>query len=384
MVIGIVGNYGNNNQGDEAILEGILIQLEETYNMERKDMVVFSNNPEQTREKYGVQSAKLYHRKKSAQMTLIATVIKNRSIVSKLDLLVIGGGGILMDLYGREAFLFGMYGWLAKLSNTPVVIYGVGAGPILTRTGEKVLRSLANLAKLVTVRDPKSKKLLQSIGVKRSIHVIGDPAFQVKSPKDVVQKSSGLQVGVTAVPYYHGSYWPEEDSEKYNNYITGMARNLDNLLKENPDATVNFFATKYPQDMTVTMEIRELMTYSDRCNVCEDNLNHNEIVRFASEQDIVIGTRLHSLILSLVTNTPIIAVSYHHKVQDFMDLIECNDLAIPIEKLNNDDDFFATSYQGMKENWSETVKRFETISYTMKNMSLEGMELVKKIIKVKR
>ncbi|MGY0691401.1 hypothetical protein ACW2QC_01255 [Virgibacillus sp. FSP13] len=42
MTIGIVGNYGNNNQGDEAILEGILVQIEDAYHMERKDMIVFS------------------------------------------------------------------------------------------------------------------------------------------------------------------------------------------------------------------------------------------------------------------------------------------------------------------------------------------------------
>lgn len=29
MKVGIVGNYGNNNKGDEAILEGIIQQLEE-------------------------------------------------------------------------------------------------------------------------------------------------------------------------------------------------------------------------------------------------------------------------------------------------------------------------------------------------------------------
>lgn len=377
MAVGIVGNYGNNNQGDEAILEGILIQLEKVYHIDRAEIIVFSNKPAQTRAKYGVQSVKLYYKNKSAPMTLITTMFKNRAIIRKLDLLLVGGGGIFMDLYGREAFLFGMYGWLAKFSKTPVVLYGVGAGPILTRNGKVILRSLAHLSKLVTVRDPKSKKLLQSIGVKSPIHVIGDPAFQIVNPNEVFQKSDKLQIGVTAVPYHHGSYWPEENMEIYRDYIEGMAKNLDKLLTEYPDAEVNFFATKHPQDSNVTEEIKGLMDCNTRCTVRDERLSHQDIVQFASRQDIVIGTRLHSLILALVTNTPIIAVSYHHKVRDFMDMIECGEYTIPIEKLNEDDEFFYRSYKRMEANWNDTVKRFETISHTMKTMSFKGMDLVK-------
>lgn len=380
MKIGIVGNYGNNNQGDEAILEGILIQLEETYSIDRSDIIVFSTNPEQTHKKHGVQAVKLYHKKKSAPMTLINTVTKNKSIISKLDILFVGGGGILMDLYINGMVIFGMYGWLAKFSRIPVVIYGVGAGPISTRTGKVILRSLAHLAKLVTVRDQESKQLLHSIGVKAPIHVIADPAFQVKPPKETLPKNRNLQIGVTAVPFYHAGYWPEGDKTKYNDYINGMARNLDNLLQENTDANVNFFATKHPQDIAVTKDIKELMICKERCNIYDEALDHTEIVRLSSEQDIIIGTRLHSLILALVTKTPIIAVSYHHKVEDFMSLIKCDDLMVPIDKLNKRDDFFIDSYQELNKNWSATLNRFDIISREMKNNS-KGMELVKNIYK---
>ncbi|TRM10632.1 glycosyltransferase [Lentibacillus cibarius] len=377
MAIGIVGNYGNNNQGDEAILEGILLQLEATHHVSRDEMIVFSNQPEQTAAKYGVQSVKLYYKNKSSLTTMLGTMRKNRSIIRKLDLLLIGGGGIFMDLYGREAFLFGMYGWLAKLSGTPVVLYGVGAGPILTKIGKTILRSLAHLAKLVTVRDPKSKKLLESIGVKSAIHVIGDPAFQVRQPAETKRNTNGLQIGVTAVPYHHRSYWPEEDMAKYDDYITGMARNLDTLLAEHPDATVNFFATKYPQDLQVAEAIRDKMAYSGRSTMQEKSMNHQEITQYASEQDLVIGTRLHSLILALVSHIPVIAVSYHHKVQDFMDMVGCGEYTVPISDLNADDAFFAQAYRSMNRDWPATLDRFQAVATKMKQMSDRGMGLIR-------
>ena len=380
MSVGIVGNYGNNNSGDEAILEGILIQLKEVYNIEREEITVFSNQPELMSEKYGVKSAKLYYKNKNALLTAATTISKNKSIIRDLDLLIIGGGGIYMDLYGREAFIFGMYGWLAKLSKTPVVLYGVGAGPILTQIGKVILRSLAHLSKLVTVRDPKSKELMRSIGVKSEIYEIGDPAFRLNVPKDVKKSNKGLQVGVTAVPYHHISYWPTEDKEKYQNYIKGMANNLDNLLTKYPDAQINFFATKHPQDSMVTEEIQKLMTYKERTKVNNNDLNHNEIVEFEGKQDLIIGTRLHSLILALVTNTPIIAVSYHHKVNDFMEMIGCSDKNILIEQLNDNPNFFYETYKNMESNWEDTIKQFEDISSIMKAKAIKGMELIEQTV----
>lgn len=49
MRIGIVGNYGNNNNGDEAILAGIIEQVTDQYEIEARDIVVFSNNPRKHR-----------------------------------------------------------------------------------------------------------------------------------------------------------------------------------------------------------------------------------------------------------------------------------------------------------------------------------------------
>ncbi|GAA0486808.1 polysaccharide pyruvyl transferase family protein [Salinibacillus aidingensis] len=380
MVIGIVGNYGNNNQGDESILEGILVLLEKTHNIERKNIIVFSNQPEYTSRKYGVQSTKLYFKKTNGFTTLFHTLVRNWKTIRKIDLLLVGGGGIFMDLYGREPFLYGMYGWIAKLAKTPVVLYGVGAGPIITRTGKKLLKSLAHLSDLVTVRDPKSKELLISIGVKSPVYVIGDPAFQVPIPENIEKpsvKGDKIRFGVTAVPFYNSTYWPEENTNMYVDYVEGMAANLDMMLSRYPNAVINFFSTKYPQDMMVTKDIQKKMKYSDRTSTCDQAMTHGEIVEFASQQDVVIGTRLHSLILALVSNTPVISVSYHHKVYDLMEMMDCTEYTIEIGDLNQQPSFFYESYHHMAQNWEETQKRFEQISEHMKGMAYQGMELVK-------
>ena len=129
MKIGIVGNYGNDNNGDEAILLSIVKQVTSTFNIGSEQLTVFSNNPEQTAKRYGVSSFPLYYKNGNAVKTFFKTYRKNKEIVKTFDLLIIGGGGILMDLYKREAPLYGSYAMMAKNSNTPYVIYGCGAGP---------------------------------------------------------------------------------------------------------------------------------------------------------------------------------------------------------------------------------------------------------------
>lgn len=206
MKIGIVGNYGNDNNGDESILFGILQQVKQTFSVTSEDITVFSNNTQQTSERYGVHSYPLYYKKGNLYKTFIHTFKNNKQYVSNFDLLIIGGGGILMDFYRREAHLYLTYAMMAKQCNIPYIIYGCGAGPLDTLSGKISIRLMCRYAANISVRDPQSKKLLQSIGVKKPIEVIGDPAFTLKENREVYSDKP-MNIGVSAVPYYNANYW---------------------------------------------------------------------------------------------------------------------------------------------------------------------------------
>jgi polysaccharide pyruvyl transferase WcaK-like protein len=83
--IGISGSYGGLNLGDEAILEGILGQLRATVPAE---ITVFSRNPVDTLARHKVEHAIATRSLTRKEMT---------REVQQLDLLVLGGGGILYD-----------------------------------------------------------------------------------------------------------------------------------------------------------------------------------------------------------------------------------------------------------------------------------------------
>lgn len=349
MRIGIVGNYGNDNNGDEAILLSIIRQLQKAFEIETNQIVVFSNNPTQTAERYGVESYPLYYKNGNAVKTFAKTFRENKKVVGKLDFMVIGGGGILMDLYKREAPLYGSYAMMANSTGVPYVVYGCGAGPLNTGLGKWFIRYMAKHAQNISVRDPKSKALLQSIGVKQEVHIIGDPAFSLEVER-ASYSSKPVKVGVTAVPYFNASYWPSGDEKIYDHYISGMAKNLDRLI-EDYGIDVTFFATKYPQDADVTKDIQAKMANSEKTTVIEENLSPQKLLDLSATFDVVIGTRLHSLILATDAQTPIIGVSYHTKVNDFLQMAGVGEHSVAIDSLHTSDEFFKKVFEQMHSDW---------------------------------
>src|SRR4051812_32236133 len=82
--IGISGSYGGLNLGDEAVLESIASHLREALAAE---IVVFSRDPEDTKRRHGVDAVPVRKMTKD----------ESRAVVDRLDLFILGGGGILYD-----------------------------------------------------------------------------------------------------------------------------------------------------------------------------------------------------------------------------------------------------------------------------------------------
>ncbi|MDQ0215303.1 polysaccharide pyruvyl transferase CsaB [Oikeobacillus pervagus] len=379
MKIGIVGNYGHDNNGDEAILEGILHQLTNIMNIPRTDLLIFSNNPENTRRRYHIDSYYLMKKKGSILKTIIATFKQHSKVIQNLDVLIIGGGGILMDMYKRDAPLYSFIAFLGKMNRCKIIVYGVGAGPIETHLGQFLIKQMVHSAKLVTVRDIKSKQLLESKGIKKPIHLIADPAFTLKYDGQKPLMDRPMKIGVTAVPYFSDDYWPVSDSNIYHHYVDGMARNLDKLV-EQMNMQIYFYSTKYPQDVKVTKEILNRMKQTENVHINEQNLHPKELIQLSGEMDAIIGTRLHSLILSVAAGTPIIGVNYHPKVKAFMEKIELTGLLVEMEDLSDSNKLYSLIQKQVDVGWKTTQLNFFDLSEKLREETLKGVDLMKTVI----
>jgi polysaccharide pyruvyl transferase CsaB len=381
MKIGIVGNYGHDNNGDEAILEGILSQLSKD-GVEKEDIVIFSNNPENTRKRYSIQSFPLIHKKGSLPASVAATLVEHGKKVRQLDVLIMGGGGVLMDMFKRDAPLYSSIVFMAKLMRCKVLIYGVGAGPIETKLGTFLIKRMINSSSLTAVRDEESRQLLETKGITKEIHVIPDPALSLGKSTDKKKTEEIKRVGVTAVPYFSSSYWPVSDESVYQSYIVNMAESLDRLI-ENHRVEVVFFSTKYPQDVGVTKDIRDKMKHVDSTVIDERNLTPIELINLSMDLDIVIGTRLHSLILSVAAGTPIIGIGYHKKVFSFLKRMDYLDNYLSMENLSNEENLSKVVFS-MKTNWQSVQEQMIRVSQEYKEDTMKASKLMEPYIKGKQ
>src|SRR5919205_896869 len=106
--VGISGSYGGLNLGDEAILQAILSPLRRALPVA---VTVFSRDEDDTRKRHPVEHVVPVRK---------LTRDEAREEVERLDLLILGGGGILYDGEG-EAYLREVM--LAHEIGVPVIVY---------------------------------------------------------------------------------------------------------------------------------------------------------------------------------------------------------------------------------------------------------------------
>ncbi|HYZ72906.1 MAG TPA: polysaccharide pyruvyl transferase family protein, partial [Chthoniobacterales bacterium] len=223
----ITGYYGFGNTGDEAILVAMIAHLRAI--CPNLDIVVTSADPAQTRMAHNVDAI------------LWSDALAMLDAVSSADLILVGGGGIFHDYWGfnPNAVLTDNH-WgisfytspaiMAALFHKPLMLYGVGIGPLLSEHGRRFTRVACDVAQLVTVRDAASEALLREIGVPpEKVRLAADPVFAFPMPASEETDTPAKVVGVALRHWDIGVYpafWENE-----------AAIAFDAFLEEHPEYT---------------------------------------------------------------------------------------------------------------------------------------------------
>src|SRR6185503_17673615 len=147
------------------------------------EVTVFSRDAEDTKKRHQVERA-----------VPVRTLSRSEVIpeVERLDVLILGGGGILYDAdartYLREVAI-------AHEKRVPVFVYAIGAGPLTHAAAQAAVRENLKEAEVVTVREKSAHRVLEESGLHRDIVVTADPALLLKPeplPRGVL-KREGLE-----------------------------------------------------------------------------------------------------------------------------------------------------------------------------------------------
>jgi polysaccharide pyruvyl transferase CsaB len=311
--IGISGSYGGMNLGDEAILDGILTQLRSTV---PADITVFSRNPSDTLRRHDIEHAvpvRSLTRKEIAPE------------VEQLDLLVLGGGGILYDgdaeVYLREVFL-------AHELGIPVILYAISAGPLITQASRRAVAAALNAAPspVITVRDRLGYRLLEDVGVTQPIHLTADPALLLEPEDPPVDAlvAEGVELERHLVGFSvrePGPAAPDIDPEDY----YALLANSADFMVDRYDADVVFIPMERT-DVQHSHAVIAHMKNAERAEILRRRYSPQQILALMGRFDFAVGMRLHFLIFAALRGTPFAALPYASKV---MGLLEDLDMETP-------------------------------------------------------
>jgi len=347
----ISGYYGRGNSGDEAILKAIQGEFKEF------ELTVLPS-----------------------RRGNLLSIIK---ALSKADLLLSGGGGLLQDTTSKLSLIYYLsIILLAKILSVKVMIYAQGIGPIKSTLGRALTKFIVDKVELISIRDKGSERELKEIGIKKPpIYLTSDPVFSLTSAEEMrveqilkekgeltISESDPLLVGISVRPW-----------KRLTDYQEMVAKCADYLVKE-WGAKVVFIPFQGFSDLPISEKIRAKMK-NKQALVLKGVYSPEELLGIIGRLDLLIGMRLHSLIMATMKGVPLLGIVYDPKVGEFLEALN---LTYPscwgeIDNLSLDD--FITKIKKIQENKEQISRHLKSKAKELKALSLKNVQLAKELLK---
>lgn len=299
----ISGYYGFGNSGDEAILQAVYANIQSVMDG-NVEISVLSNEPEETRRRYGYHTTHRFHFRSVLQA------------IRKCDVLVSGGGSLLQDRTSTRSLLYYLsIIYLSELMGKKVMLYANGIGPVRKKNNRRLVRWLLNKADIITLRDENSAKELRNMGViNKRLYVTGDPVFTMDPPPKKYAKSVLERCGMPSdVPFVVVSVrnWAGR-----NDLCEKMAALCDEIFQKY-HKNILFVPMQIPHDINISREVIAIMN-SPAC-ILDQQVTSEELMSVIGAADFVIAMRLHTLIFAAHMDVPFMGLVYDPKIRYYID-----------------------------------------------------------------
>jgi polysaccharide pyruvyl transferase WcaK-like protein len=380
MQIGLLDHMGYGNLGDaatqDALIAGIRLRVPEA------QIIGFSLNPADTEKRHGILSYSITHwhpglnKSESAVGTdtssgtglrlksflkrvpvvspslrwiqnLVREILHLRrsySKVRRLDCLAIAGGGQLCELWrGPWSHPYNVFKFslLAKLARKKLLIVNVGAGPIESRLAKAFIKWSVQMADYVSFRDNESQALVNHLDIRRATFVFPDSAYALDALHYVGSGTSAASrpvVGINPIGVCDPRIWPRQDSALYSRYLDNLAEVLVWLSRQNYEFKI--FSAERSVDLYAVEDLKQRLESKlpdkDLLQVCAPPLETVEsLMTEMAGFDFVITSKFHGVVFSHLLAKPVVAISYHPKIDHLMQMVEHGKYCLNIESFDS-------------------------------------------------
>jgi polysaccharide pyruvyl transferase WcaK-like protein len=354
----VVGGYGFDNLGDDLILRAALKSIRKL--SPETEVVVLSNNPFETAERHRDEIVSYSPEALVRQMIfrVLSRIsgsyrdsllpIPGRTFrqisgsIGKTNLILSLGGGYLNDnsrspypqLRLAELAFFGLCG-------RRLVMCAQELGPF-SRTSSILLAKLAvKSLTYATVRDSRSLKVLSNVGFpkERLAHTADeswsyDPVASLGLKVRRRKKSNGLTMAVNLMPlqtvpnvYLSDRHGEHEATELNAHLLFGIASCFE-LAKFKRTRFLHFLSMS-SRDTAMAVRLRSILGDQLQIDIVSDlDSQYSALAR----SDIMIGMRMHSIIMAAQVGVPPMAIAVLPKVFDTMNDLGLSGYALSIDR----------------------------------------------------
>jgi len=302
------------------------------------------------------------------------------------DLIVSTGGTYLVEKYSLDSRIFDFK--LSLLMQKPLVLYTQSLGPFNKFANQKALRPIFNQASLVLLRDQASLQHLQDLGVNGSnTYVSADVVFALQNRGALSEnyheqtRTSRLKV-IISVRYWRlfSNVSSEVGMQKYQKALCALTQ----FLVEEHQAEITYLSTcqgiteYWTDDSRFATEVFNLLPDSIQKYVCVNREFHTPqvLLDLLSACDIVIATRMHMCILSLVAGNHVLPIAYEFKTKELFKRLGMGEWVQDIETI--DEHSLVASAQKFLSALPEIKQRLPLEVRKEQERALNSGKLVKK------
>lgn len=312
--IGIFGNFGIGNFGNDATLESMLIFLRQT--QPDADLMCICTVPEKVVLDHRIPAVPFF----SSDLSLLRK-LKHWSyslrVVRKLDMLIIPGTGILNDFCVLPWQLpYALFRWClaARLCGVKIALVSVGAGPLHHPLSRWFIKHVALMAKYRSYRNKFSKEFLERLGVDTSSDLIyPDIVFSLPSSRFPARRGLAAKrftVCVGAMAYY--GWRAQADHGIYEVYLGKIAEFVLWLLRH--DFYVRLIMGQEGDQKAIddvrSMVLENAPSLSDELLIATPAHSSHEVIDQIAGADVVVSSRFHHLVFAFLLGKPTISIGY--------------------------------------------------------------------------
>jgi polysaccharide pyruvyl transferase WcaK-like protein len=372
--VALVSHFGFGNLGDAAIQHAVIQNIER-----RVKDVKFCGvcmNPGDTESRYGIEAFPIGRNPKRAWLNpdvkpnLIVRLLCKVGILfpervqrfaervfirlpieflllpqafrraKECEVILVTCGGQLDDEgYSAWYHPYNFLKWslLSRLANSKLAYVSAGAGPIHLNLSKRFLRMALSLAHYRSFRDHHSVNVVRAIGHLPEDPVYPDLAYSIQLSQMAINPIQGLGrpcVAIGAMSYYCEKVWPDSDSRVYLTYLEKLCEFVVWLIGRGYGIVL--IPGESGADKRAIQDLRKCVLGrfpdSNAVDIRDPVIGTvDELLSVIASVDFVVTSRYHGVVLSHVLQKPVLAISYHPKVNALMDNMNLTEFCVDID-----------------------------------------------------